>query len=315
MCILTVNKALPLPIHAQLTEQLRQQIEAGTLSRGTRLPTVRALAQELRINYNTVRAAYQELERQGYVLTKQGQGTFVATDSLCAMILDQHSLHQRVHQILATTPFSETLAHELLRLTQQQTRDAPLPLTPRHFHADEGDQCDVIQFLKSAIATLTLHAAALKSTGSASLATVILEITLWLAEECVYFMTNRDPSMEHFLFHLSETDSHRHWHTLPNVSIDSLAKRLNTVVEDKQESWANMKHHACALLPATDLLTEREVQVLHFVADGYSNQKIAQELIVSVGTVKWYLKTIYHKLDVHSRTEALARARMLHLLV
>jgi len=61
-------------------------------------------------------------------------------------------------------------------------------------------------------------------------------------------------------------------------------------------------------------LSEREREVLQRLAAGMSNQAIAQEFIVSVGTIKTHLNNIYGKLNVHSRTQAVARARELHLL-
>lgn len=73
-----IDKSETLSIQTQLTEQLKYHIETGTWRPGARLPTVRELAQGLRVNYNTVRAAYQELERQGYLLTEQGRGTFAS---------------------------------------------------------------------------------------------------------------------------------------------------------------------------------------------------------------------------------------------
>ena len=62
------------------------------------------------------------------------------------------------------------------------------------------------------------------------------------------------------------------------------------------------------------ILTERELQVLRLIADGFSNRDIAENLIFSVGTVKWYVHQIHSKLGVNSRTQAIARARELHLL-
>jgi predicted ATPase/DNA-binding CsgD family transcriptional regulator len=62
------------------------------------------------------------------------------------------------------------------------------------------------------------------------------------------------------------------------------------------------------------LLTRRELEILHLVADGLSNRAIARELIFSLGTVKWYLHQIYDKLGVGSRTQAIARAKELELL-
>ena len=61
-------------------------------------------------------------------------------------------------------------------------------------------------------------------------------------------------------------------------------------------------------------LNERELEVLRLTAEGLSNREIADRLSVVVGTVKWYLNHIYAKLDVHSRTQAAARARELDLL-
>ena len=61
-------------------------------------------------------------------------------------------------------------------------------------------------------------------------------------------------------------------------------------------------------------LSERELEVLRLVEVGHSNQAIADTLIVAVGTVKKHINNIYTKLQVGSRTQALARARELQLL-
>ena len=69
--------------------------------------------------------------------------------------------------------------------------------------------------------------------------------------------------------------------------------------------------------PQEDLiepLRAREIEVLEHVAVGRSNKEIADEMIMAVSTVKWYLRNIYDKLQVHRRTQAVARARELNLL-
>ena len=95
-----VNKLEPLPLQVQLAEQLRYHIEAGTWRPGARLPTVRELAAALRINYNTVRSALQELERGGYVVTEQGRGTFVSTTPPLRSPNEQEALQDIVDEAI-----------------------------------------------------------------------------------------------------------------------------------------------------------------------------------------------------------------------
>ena len=61
-------------------------------------------------------------------------------------------------------------------------------------------------------------------------------------------------------------------------------------------------------------LTARELAVLRLLASGKSTREIARELIVAPSTINWYLKHLYAKLQVHSRTQAISRARQFHLL-
>jgi predicted ATPase/DNA-binding NarL/FixJ family response regulator len=61
-------------------------------------------------------------------------------------------------------------------------------------------------------------------------------------------------------------------------------------------------------------LTARELDVLRLIAQGRSNKEIAEELVISLGTVKWHNNKIYSKLNVSSRTQAVVRARELNLL-
>src|SRR5581483_8882556 len=63
-----------------------------------------------------------------------------------------------------------------------------------------------------------------------------------------------------------------------------------------------------------DPLTERELEVLRLIAAGLSNRDIAARLVLALSTVKSYVNTIYGKLQVESRTQAVARARALNLL-
>jgi GntR family transcriptional regulator len=66
-----------IPIFEQIAEQLLENIENGGLEPGTQLPTVRQLAVELGINFNTVARAYRLLDQRSIITTQRGRGTFV----------------------------------------------------------------------------------------------------------------------------------------------------------------------------------------------------------------------------------------------
>jgi GntR family transcriptional regulator len=66
-----------IPIYLQIVEQVSDQISLGTLNPGDQLPTVRLVAQDLRINFNTVSRAYRILDEAGIISTQQGRGTYI----------------------------------------------------------------------------------------------------------------------------------------------------------------------------------------------------------------------------------------------
>ena len=66
------------PIYAQITRQIKQQILSGALRPGDALPSIRLLARELRISVITTKRAYEELEREGFIVSLTGKGSFVA---------------------------------------------------------------------------------------------------------------------------------------------------------------------------------------------------------------------------------------------
>jgi len=68
-----------MPFYRQIIDQIRFGIASGNLSVGEQLPTVRALAVELKVNLNTVAKAYKELEIQNILETQQGTGTFISS--------------------------------------------------------------------------------------------------------------------------------------------------------------------------------------------------------------------------------------------
>jgi len=66
-----------LPIYIQIVNQVQAQVASGSLEPGDQLPTVRALAEELRVNFNTVARAYRILDEARIISTQQGRGTYI----------------------------------------------------------------------------------------------------------------------------------------------------------------------------------------------------------------------------------------------
>ncbi len=76
--VFTIDPADARPIYVQIMDEVRRGLAVGTLAPDEPLPSVRQLAAELRINPNTVQQAWRELEREGLIYVRRGQGTFVA---------------------------------------------------------------------------------------------------------------------------------------------------------------------------------------------------------------------------------------------
>jgi GntR family transcriptional regulator len=78
VALITIDPRDATPIYAQLERALRAAIATGRLRPGERLPTVREMAVELKVNANTVARVYAELERAGVIETRRGVGSFIS---------------------------------------------------------------------------------------------------------------------------------------------------------------------------------------------------------------------------------------------
>lgn len=123
------------PIYRQIVNQIQYRIISGQLSAGNELPTIRGLAQSLRVNPNTVARAYRELEHDGLVEKRRTTGTFVAEFS------DKQSVAQRrkllaphLDKLLIQSRQLGFTADELV--DQLQRRDAQL--SRKQAHAAKG---------------------------------------------------------------------------------------------------------------------------------------------------------------------------------
>jgi GntR family transcriptional regulator len=90
------------PIYAQIIEHLRSAIAAGVYRPGEALPSLRALAIELKVNPNTVQRAYDEMDRQGMIRSRRGVGMFVAErGARSARSRAEESVHDAFAQAIA----------------------------------------------------------------------------------------------------------------------------------------------------------------------------------------------------------------------
>jgi GntR family transcriptional regulator len=90
------------PIYVQIVEQVQQLVVSGKLKPGDQLPTVRQLASELRVNFNTVARAYRLLDEAGIISTQQGRGTYILDVSADGLgdLLEKETLEVQVNRFL-----------------------------------------------------------------------------------------------------------------------------------------------------------------------------------------------------------------------
>jgi len=78
----SINPKSALPIYRQIADQIRWRVAAGVFAPGDRLPSVRELAAQLLVNPNTVAKVYRDLERDGLLDTRRGDGTYISSDAI-----------------------------------------------------------------------------------------------------------------------------------------------------------------------------------------------------------------------------------------
>jgi GntR family transcriptional regulator len=120
----------PTPLYAQLVRAIRVAIATGRLKVGDKLPTVRQLAVDLKINANTVAKVYGELERSGVLVTRRGVGTFIRQEG--ARVSSQSDRERLLAELsdrflagAATLGFSADEAINFLKLRWIDTKGEP----------------------------------------------------------------------------------------------------------------------------------------------------------------------------------------------
>jgi LuxR family maltose regulon positive regulatory protein len=211
----------------------------------------------------------------------------------------------------------------LARMLIAQGRDEPasrsqadaLGLLERLLH-----NAKAYERMSSVIEILTLQALALQAQGNLTAALATLERALTLAEPEGYIRVFLDEGAPMAML-FREVQTHG---IAPNyaakllAAFDEGAQPLREAAHKGKGAGENdllsLPLPRSPAPPQADTLSDRELELLRLVAAGYSNQEIAEKLFLAIGTVKKHLNNIFSKLDVQSRTQAIARARELDLL-
>ena len=117
-----LNPADGVPIYLQIVQQVKYLVAAGRLAPGEELPPIRALAERLVINPNTVARAYRELERMGVVVKRSTTGTFVSEQAALTRQEALAALTPRVDDLVIEASRREVAGDELVELVRQRYR-------------------------------------------------------------------------------------------------------------------------------------------------------------------------------------------------
>jgi GntR family transcriptional regulator len=110
----------PDPMYKQVTDQIKDAIGSGDLKPNERLPSVRELSDSLKVSAITIKRAYQDLETDGYILTRAGLGSFVAPverDVLRQRKLDE--LREALARLVRTSAKFGITVDDIIRVTRQ----------------------------------------------------------------------------------------------------------------------------------------------------------------------------------------------------
>lgn len=75
---IVISPSNPDPMHKQVTDQVKDAIARGAVAAGEKLPSIREMSRELKTSPITIKRSYRDLEREGYIITRAGLGSFVA---------------------------------------------------------------------------------------------------------------------------------------------------------------------------------------------------------------------------------------------
>src|SRR5882762_6699126 len=119
--MLQVNFRSGKPVYLQVVDQIKAAAATGTLQAGEALPSIRPLAEELRVNRNTIAKAYTELESQGVIETIPGKGCFIKpNNSPLKKEVRRKLLTEQIDQVIVQAHHLQVPAAEILNLVRDR---------------------------------------------------------------------------------------------------------------------------------------------------------------------------------------------------
>ncbi|WP_411679560.1 GntR family transcriptional regulator [Clostridium thailandense] len=120
---MSLNFEQKVPIYMQIMNLIKRDIVTKALKPGDKLPSVREMAGELKVNPNTLQRAYQELEREGITYTQRGMGTFVMEDEEVITELKKEMSKEIINNFLVGMKSIGFSAKEILKIVEEKVRE------------------------------------------------------------------------------------------------------------------------------------------------------------------------------------------------
>jgi LuxR family transcriptional regulator, maltose regulon positive regulatory protein len=201
----------------------------------------------------------------------------------------------------------ELIALARVRLAQGRNSEAAAILSPLSKNAEAGGRGSTL------LESLALQAQALDAQGNREAAMEILIKALTFAEPEGFVRIFVEEGEAMYSLLLAAADQLASTTDPGAIPLKAyITKLLNVFLGDSPTGLG--PHPQNKLADLVELLTSRELEVLQLIANGDSNRTIAEKLVITVSAVKKHTSNIFGKLDVNSRTQALARAHQLGLL-
>jgi GntR family transcriptional regulator len=120
---ITISPSNPDPMYKQITDQIKDAVAAGDLKPSDQLPSIREMAEKLQISAITIKRAYQDLETEGFIMTRAGLGSFVA-DTNREEIREEklREIRERIAAILETGKRYGITSEKIARIFEEEMK-------------------------------------------------------------------------------------------------------------------------------------------------------------------------------------------------